>query len=152
MIREGRKEDIPAVLELIKELALFEKAEDQVETTVESMEKDGFGENPLFQFFVAEAEGNIIGLSLYYYRNSTWKGKRLYLEDLIVSKKYRGQGIGKELFEATGRVALKENCSGMAWEVLEWNEGAIEFYKKYNTEIDGEWLNCSVDATTFSKS
>ena len=143
--RKGSKQDLPAVLELIKELAEYEKALDQVENTVSQMEEDGFGEQPIFQFLVAENEGSIIGTSIYYYRYSTWKGKRLYLEDLVVTKTKRGSGAGKLLFEATIAIAKETNCSGMMWQVLDWNEPAINFYKKYPTRFEDEWVNCNLD-------
>ncbi len=145
-IREGIKEDLTRVLELIKELALFEKAPDQVTNTVARMEEEGFGLNPVYGFFVAERNNTIVGLSLYYYRYSTWKGKRLYLEDIIVTEKERGTGLGKALFEQTMRFALEQNCSGMMWQVLEWNKPAIDFYKKYNAKLDGEWINGNLEA------
>jgi GNAT superfamily N-acetyltransferase len=144
-VRKGRKEDLPRALELITELAVYEKAADQVTNTVVQMEKDGFGENPVFGFYVAEKEGKIVGLSLYYFRYSTWKGKRLYLEDIIVTESERGGGLGKRLLEKTMQVSLDENCSGMMWQVLSWNEPAIRFYKKYNTRLDDEWLNCHLE-------
>lgn len=146
-VREGKKEDLPQVLELVKELAEFEKALDQVENTVELMEKDGFGPQPIFGFFVVEASGKILGTAIYYYRYSTWKGKRLYLEDIVVTKDQRGKGIGKLLFEATAKKAKTTNCSGMVWQVLDWNEAAINFYKKYDASFDGEWVNCALNDT-----
>ena len=144
-IREGAKQDLPQVLELIKELAEYEKASHEVINTVEQLLKDGFGSNPIYGFFVAENERGVVGLSLYYWRYSTWKGKRLYLEDIIVTEKERGSGIGKLLFDQTMRKSLEENCSGMIWQVLEWNEPAINFYKKYGAKLDDEWINCSLD-------
>ncbi len=145
-IRIGRKDDLPRVLELIKELAAYEKAPLEVINTVQLMEEDGFGPNPIYGFFVAENSGRIVGLSLYYWRYSTWKGKRLYLEDIIVTESERGKGIGKILFDVTMQKALDENCSGMMWQVLDWNEPAINFYKKYGAKFDGEWINCSLDS------
>lgn len=146
-IREGKKEDLPHVLELIVELAEYEKAADQVENTVAMMEEDGFGENPIYGLFVAENKsGEIVGIAIYYYRYSTWKGKRIYLEDLVVSEKHRGQGTGKLLFDAVIKKGKQENCTGIMWQVLDWNEPAINFYKKYyNAFLDGEWINCSID-------
>ena len=144
-IREGTQHDLPRVLELIRELAAYENASHEVINTVEQLQKDGFGANPIYGFYVAENEHGIVGLSLYYWRYSTWKGKRLFLEDLIVSEKERGDGIGKLLFDRTMRKALEENCSGMMWQVLEWNEPAINFYKKYGARLDDEWTNCSLD-------
>ncbi len=145
-IRRGKKEDLPQVFELIKELAAFERAANEVTNTIARMEADGFGPNPIYGFFVAEEGAAIHGLSLYYYRYSTWKGKRLYLEDIIVTQSQRGKGLGKMLFDATLEQALIENCTGMMWQVLEWNEPAIEFYKKFNSRLDSEWINCHLDA------
>lgn len=144
-IRTGVKADLPRVLELVKELAEFEKAPHEVINTVALMEKDGFGPNPIFGFFVAENKNGIVGLSLYYWRYSTWKGKRLYLEDIIVTEHERGKGIGKLLFDRTMQHTLDEDCSGMLWQVLDWNEPAINFYKKYGANISTEWMNCSLE-------
>lgn len=144
-IRTGRKEDLSRVLELVKELAAFERAPHEVTNTVALMEQDGFGPNPIFGFFVAENKTTIVGLSLYYWRYSTWKGKRLYLEDIIVTETERGKGIGKLLFDRTLQHALDENCSGMMWQVLDWNEPAIKFYKKYGASLNPEWINCSLE-------
>jgi len=146
LVRSGRRDDLPGVLELIKELAEYEKALHEVTNTLDKLQEDGFGKNPSFGFFVAE-EGQIIrGISLFYYRYSTWKGKRLYLEDIVVTGNQRGKGIGKLLFDATMKKALDENCTGMMWQVLNWNETAIEFYKRYNTRFDNEWINCHLEA------
>lgn len=145
-IRPGRKEDLPRVLELVKELAEFERAPHEVTNTLGQMEEDGFGAQPIYGFFVAERNEEIIGLSLYYWRYSTWKGKRLYLEDIIVTEQERGKGAGKLLFDRTMRKALEDNCTGMMWQVLEWNEPAIEFYKKYGSKLDAEWVNCNLEA------
>ncbi len=145
-IRNGAKKDLPRVLELIKELAQFEKASDQVSNTVERMEQDGFGANPVYGFFVAEDGEEIVGLSLYYFRYSTWKGKRLYLEDIIVTENRRGKGLGKLLFERTMKYSLEQGCSGMMWQVLNWNKPAIDFYKKYQARLDEEWLNGHLEA------
>lgn len=151
-IRTGTKQDLPQVLELIKELALYERAPHEVTNTVERMEKDGFGANPIYGLFVAENARGIVGISVYYWRYSTWKGKRLYLEDIIVTEKERGSGIGKLLFDRTMQHALDENCTGMLWQVLEWNEPAINFYKKYyHAKLDGEWINCSLEASDIKR-
>ena len=139
------KADLPRVLELIKELALYERAPHEVTNTVDRMEMDGFGPNPIYGLFVAENMKGIVGISIYYWRYSTWKGKRLYLEDIIVTEKERGSGIGKLLFDRTMQHAIDENCTGMLWQVLDWNEPAINFYKKYNAKLDGEWINCSLE-------
>ena len=150
-IREGWKEDLPRVLELIKELALFERAPHEVTNTLEMLEEDGFGPRPVYGFFVAETSEKIIGLSLYYWRYSTWKGKRLYLEDIIVTESERGKGAGKLLFDRTMQKCLEENCTGMMWQVLEWNEPAINFYKKYGSKLDAEWVNCNLEAEQIRK-
>jgi GNAT superfamily N-acetyltransferase len=144
-IRAGQKKDLPRTLELVKELAAFEKAPHEVSNTLKQMEADGFGPKPIFGFFVAEIESHLVGLSLYYWRYSTWKGKRLYLEDIIVTEAWRGKGIGKLLFDVTMRHALNEDCTGMMWQVLNWNEPAIQFYKKYGATLDDEWTNCSLE-------
>jgi len=146
-IRKGNRSDLPRVLDLIKELAAYERALDQVSNTVQQMEMDGFGLNPLFGFFVAEKASQIIGISLYYFRYSTWKGKRLYLEDIIVTETERGTGCGRKLFERTMLFSIEENCSGMMWQVLNWNEPALNFYQKYNARIDSEWLNGHLEAS-----
>ena len=146
-IRQGNQQDLPRVLELIKELAAYERAANDVINTVPLMEKDGFGPNPIFGYFVAENDSGIVGLSLFYWRYSTWKGKRLWLEDIIVTEKERGKSIGKVLFDRTMQHALDENCSGMMWQVLDWNEPAINFYRKYGSSIGGEWLNCTLEAS-----
>ncbi len=145
-IRDGKKKDLPRVLELIKELAVFEKSLDQVSNTVERLEEDGFGVHPIYGFFVAEREEEIIGLSLYYYRYSTWKGKRLYLEDIIVTESERGRGVGKLLFERTMLFTIEMNCTGMMWQVLNWNKPAIDFYQKYHAKLDDEWVNGHLEA------
>lgn len=147
-VRKGIKKDLPAIFELIRELALYEKAPDEVTNTVAMMEKDGFGENPVFGFFVVEndATNTIIGTAIYYYRYSTWKGKRLYLEDYIITEKERGKGAGKFLFERVLVKCLEDNCTGMMWQVLDWNEPAIKFYEKYGAVFEEEWLNCNLQS------
>lgn len=144
-IRAGQKADLPRVLELVKELAEYERALHEVTNTVQRMEQDGFGPQPLYGFFVAEVENTIVGISLYYWRYSTWKGKRLYLEDIVVTQAQRGKGFGKRLFDRTLQHALDENATGMMWQVLEWNEPAINFYKKYGSKFDSEWVNVSLE-------
>lgn len=146
VIRSGKKSDLPRVLELIKELAEYERAANEVINTVAMLEEDGFGPNPIYGFFVAEDNSRIIGLSLYYWRYSTWKGKRLWLEDIIVTQSERGRGIGKMLFDRTMQHTIDEKCSGMMWQVLDWNEPAINFYKKYGAKISPEWHNCVLEA------
>ena len=144
-VRRGTAADVPAMMELVRELALYEKAPNEVTNTEERMLSEGFGENPIFGSFVAEVDGRIVGISIYYYRYSTWKGKRMYLEDLIVTESMRGLGLGKILFEATIEEGKAIGCSGMMWQVLDWNEPSINFYKRYGTRFDGEWLNCHLE-------
>ncbi|MGB0882254.1 MAG: GNAT family N-acetyltransferase [Vicingaceae bacterium] len=140
-IRKATKNDLPEVLTLIKELALYENAPNEVIITLNDLEKDGFGENPIYWIIVAELNGEIVGISFYYIRYSTWKGKCLYLEDLVVKEKYRGNKIGEALFEATLNTAKEIGARLMTWQVLDWNEPAINFYKKFNAEMDPEWIN-----------
>ena len=114
--------------------------------TASQLEMDGFSDNPTYGLIVAENRNKIVGISIYYYRYSTWKGKRLYLEDIIVTESRRRQGIGTKLFEETLSVARQNNCSGIMWQVLDWNQPAIDFYKKYSsTRFDHEWVNCHID-------
>ncbi|MGL5891489.1 MAG: GNAT family N-acetyltransferase [Bacteroidia bacterium] len=150
-IRKAAAEDMPAVHALITELAIYEKAAHEVTNTPEQLVLDGFGEHPLFGCFVAETENKIVGISLFYWRYSTWKGKRLYLEDIIVTDLMRGHGIGNLLMERTMQHTLDENCSGILWQVLDWNEPAINFYKKYEAHFSSEWLNVSLEASDLKK-
>ena len=145
IIRKGKESDISQVFELVKELALFEKAPEQVTNTVEQMKIDGFGENPIFGLFVAQRNDLIVGISIFYYRYSTWKGKRLYLEDIVVTEKERGNGIGKMLMDHTIQHAKGTECTGMMWQALDWNQPALDFYQKYGATFDGEWVNCHLD-------
>lgn len=141
IIRKGNINDLPDVLNLIKELAAYEKAADEVENTVEEMINDGFGSTPLFNLFVAEIDNKPVGIAIYYFKYSTWKGKCLFLEDIVVTSSYRGQGIGAKLFEAVIEVAKAMKVKRLEWQVLEWNTPAINFYKKYNAILDPEWIN-----------
>lgn len=140
-IRKGTKADLPAVLDLIKELAEYEKALDEVSITLEALEADGFGPHPAYGFIVAEVDEDIVGISFYYIRYSTWKGRFLYLEDFVVKEACRGKGIGAALFEETIRIAKEMDVNGMTWQVLDWNTPALNFYKKYNAHIYDGWLN-----------
>ena len=140
-IRKGQKADLTSVLALIKELAEFENAPNEVSVTLEELEEDGFGQHPYYWFIVAEHKGEIIGLSFYFIRYSTWKGRFLFLEDFVVKEDFRGQGVGAQLFEETIRIAQRLEVKGMVWQVLDWNEDAIRFYKKYEASIHTEWLN-----------
>ena len=145
IIRPGKKSDIRQVFELIKELAEYEKALDKVSNTVEKLEEDGFGPNPVYELFVAEIENNIVGIALTYYRFSTWRGKVMYLEDLIVREHMRRKGIGKKLFDMVLDHAKVTSCVGLSLQVLDWNDLGINFYKKYNMEFDDEWINCYLE-------
>jgi GNAT superfamily N-acetyltransferase len=143
-VRKGLKFDLSAALGLIKELALYENAPDEVIVTIEDMERDGFGENPVFNFFVAEVDGGIVGIALYYVKYSTWKGKCIFLEDIIVTEQYRKHGIGKKLFDEVVKVSKELNVQRLEWQVLEWNKPAIRFYEKINSNLDKEWINCKL--------
>ncbi|MDB5132235.1 MAG: acetyltransferase family protein [Mucilaginibacter sp.] len=143
-IREARKEDCNRLLELVNELALFERAPQEVTVTTEEFEDAGFGNKPVWKAFVAEVDGLIIGFALYYVRYSTWKGCRMYLEDLIVTEPMRGKGFGKLLFNRLIREARELGFSGMVWQVLDWNQPAIDFYKKYEANVEAGWLNASL--------
>lgn len=144
-IRKAVQEDCASMLELIKELAEYEKALHEVTVTLDQFTADGFGKSPVWGAFVAELDGEIVGISLYYDRYSTWKGRRLYLEDLVVTERMRGKQIGKLLFDATVEHGKSNAYSGMVFQVLNWNEPAINFYKKYSPKFDDEWLNVSIE-------
>lgn len=143
-IRDVRREDCPRLLELIRELAEYEKAPQEVTVSLEHFTEAGFGEKPVWKAFAAVHEETIIGFALYYIRYSTWKGCRMYLEDLLVSENWRGKGIGKLLFDKLITEAREKQLNGMAWQVLGWNEPAINFYKKYEAQFDPEWWNASI--------
>jgi ribosomal protein S18 acetylase RimI-like enzyme len=147
-VRKAKKEDCVRLLELITELAVYEKAPGEVTVSLAHFEESGFGEKPVWWAFVAEESldnsKSILGFALYYIRYSTWKGQRMYLEDLVVTEAARGKGAGKILFNALIEEAKEKKFSGIVWQVLNWNEPAINFYKKYNTDFDPEWINCSI--------
>ena len=160
-IRKAVKEDCKRMMELIHELAVFEKAPEQVTVDINHFIESGFGPNPVWQAFVAETtlqstpypppsgeiEGaDVVGFALYYIRYSTWKGQRLYLEDLLVTENLRGKGVGKLLFNRLIEEGKEKKYSGMVWQVLDWNEPAINFYKKYDgVNFDASWVNCSIN-------
>jgi GNAT superfamily N-acetyltransferase len=139
IIRKATKNDMPSVLELIQELATFEKEPDAVVVTVEDLIRDGFSENPLFHCFVAEVDNEIIGMALYYYRFSTWKGKTIHLEDLIVKESKRGRGAGFALYKEIIKNGKAENVRRIEWNVLDWNTPAIDFYEKSGAKVLGDW-------------
>ena len=143
-IRKAFRKDCVRMMELIQELAIYEKAPDEVTVSLAHFEESGFGANPVWWAFVAEVEGVVVGMALYYVRYSTWKGQRMYLEDILVTETMRGQKIGSLLFDALIVEAKEKGFNGMNWQVLDWNEPAINFYKKYNANFDPEWVNCSI--------
>jgi GNAT superfamily N-acetyltransferase len=145
IIRKGEKSDMKAVLELIRELAVFEKEPDAVVVTVEDLERDGFSENPLFHTFVAKINNEIVGVALYYYRYSTWKGKTIHLEDLIVKEKMRGSGIGFALYSKIIEQGKKDKVRRIEWAVLDWNTPAIDFYKKSGARVLDDWRVAQMD-------
>jgi GNAT superfamily N-acetyltransferase len=147
-IRKGKKEDMQGVLALIQELAVFEKEPDAVLITVEDLVRDGFGTNPLFHVFVAEAENDpneIVGIALYYYRYSTWKGKTIHLEDLVVKETMRGTGLGYALYSEIIKQGKKDQVRRVEWNVLDWNTPAIDFYEKSSAKILDEWRVVQMD-------
>ena len=144
-VRRAVKKDCAAMMELIKELAIYEKAPDEVTVDFDHFVESGFGENPVWHAFVAEVDNHVVGFALYYIRYSTWKGQRLYLEDILVNEAFRRNGIGKLLFDRLLKEVEEKKFSGMVWQVLDWNEPALNFYKKYaGVSFDNEWVNCSL--------
>jgi GNAT superfamily N-acetyltransferase len=139
IVRKGTQNDMPAVLELINELAIFEKEPEAVVVTVADLIRDGFGENPLFYTFIAEIDSEIVGMALYYYRYSTWKGKTIHLEDLIVKEKMRGSGCGFALYSEIIKQGKKDQVRRIEWAVLDWNTPAIDFYKKSGANVLDDW-------------
>jgi GNAT superfamily N-acetyltransferase len=142
--RRANREDCPRMLELVQELASFERAPNEVTVTLEHFEESGFGPNPVYWAFVAEENGYIVAFALYYIRYSTWKGQRMYLEDILVTESHRGKKIGQKLMDRLIIEAKEKSLHGITWQVLEWNEPAIKFYRKYNPVFDDEWTNCSI--------
>jgi len=144
-IRKAERKDCSRIMELVQELADYEKAPNEVTVAFDHFVESGFGENPVWWALVAEVNGTVEGFALYYIRYSTWKGQRMYLEDLLVTEKLRGLGLGKLLFDELFKECATKGFSGMAWQVLDWNEPAINFYKKLpNVKFDGEWVNCII--------
>jgi len=144
VIREGKSGDIAGVLALIKALARYEKAEDQVVITADQLLTDGFGASSSFRLLIADDAGECVGMALYYPKYSTWRGKCLFLEDLIVKESHRRRGIGKLLLNRLIEISKSEGMARLEWQVLDWNEPAINFYKKYKVEFDDTWLNVRI--------
>jgi GNAT superfamily N-acetyltransferase len=144
IIRTAVKDDCPRLLELIHELAVFEKAPYEVTVTLKEFQEAGFGKKPVWKAFVAEVNGEIHGFALYYIRYSTWKGCRMYLEDFIITEAMRSKGLGKLLFEQIIAEARLQGFNGISWQVLDWNEPAIRFYNKYSANLESGWLNASL--------
>lgn len=142
IIRPGTEDDFPAILGLIKELAEFENAVEKVTNSIERMKK----EQDCFDFHVADLDGEVIGMALYYTVYYTWVGKSMYLDDIYIKKEYRGKGIGKKLLAKVFEAAKAQDCQRLRWQVLDWNENAIRFYEKIGARLDGEWINCDFDA------
>jgi len=149
VIRKAEPEDCPQMLELVRELAVYERQPDAVTVSMEEFVDAGFGPQPVWEAFVAEVELEnqpiIVGISLFYIRYSTWKGRRLYLEDIVVTEKMRGRGIGKQLFDRTLELCKQRGYNGMVWQALDWNEPALAFYRKYGANFDNEWINISLE-------
>lgn len=141
LIRKGTKADLPVTLDLIRELAIYENEPDAVKATVESMEVDGFGADKVFDLWVCEWQGEVVGIALTYVRYSTWNGRCMYLEDLVVREELRGKGFGALLFERVMRETVERGYAQMQWQVLDWNEPALKFYEKYNATMHEEWYN-----------
>lgn len=144
-LRKGTKEDMPAVFALIRELAEYEKAPEEVMTSPASMVEDGFGDRPAFETLVAELDGAVVGAAVFFVKYSTWKGRGIYLDDIVVTATHRRKGIGTLLFEELICVAKAQGAKQLHWQVLDWNAPAIAFYKKYKTVFDAEWINCKLD-------
>jgi GNAT superfamily N-acetyltransferase len=145
VVQKAVKEDCKAIMQLVQELAIYEKAPDEITVTMEHFIESGFGEKSVWEAFVAKENDVVKGFALYYIRYSTWKGQRMYLEDLLVTEDMRGKGIGKLLFEKLITECKIKKYSGLVWQVLDWNEPAINFYKKFDgVKFDEEWVNCSM--------
>lgn len=150
-LRKATKQDIGTIYALIKELAVYERAPLEVTVTLADLENDGFGEHPIFEVILAEENNTVLGMAFYFYSYSTWKGKCIYLEDIIVTEASRGNGIGKLLFDAVVKKAGEIDAKRLQWQVLDWNEPAINFYKKYNASLDSTWLTCRLTSEQIKK-
>jgi GNAT superfamily N-acetyltransferase len=147
-IRKAVAADCPRMMELITELAIYERAPQEVTVTLKHFAESGFGQNPVWWAFVAEVNGQVLGFALYYIRYSTWKGQRMYLEDILVTEAARGKGLGSMLMHALVQEAKDRQLSGIVWQVLEWNEPAFNFYRKFNARFDPEWVNAILPITS----
>lgn len=146
-IRKATISDSAFILDMIRDLAIYEKAEDQVKVSLDQLKEDGFGDKALYDSIILELEGRAVGMALYYNRYSTWKGKSLYLEDLYVLPEFRGHGLGLKTMKYLANIAVETNCYRFEWQVLDWNGPSIEFYKKLGTDLDGEWINCRLEGS-----
>jgi len=147
IIRRAVKDDCPRLLELVQELATYERAPGEVTVTLEHFNESGFGKQPVWWAFVAEVNERVVGFALYYIRYSTWKGQAMYLEDILITNEMRGKGIGKLLFDRLVEEARDKKVNRIIWQVLEWNDPAIKFYKKYGSKLDAEWTNGSLESS-----
>ena len=145
VIRSGTREDVPAIYALICELAAYELAPNEVNTTVQTMIEDGFGNDPVYFSYVAVLDSEVVAAAVFHFKYSTWKGRSLYLDDIIVTEAHRNRGIGKKLFEEVLKFAKERQCKRVYWQVLNWNTPAIAFYKKYMVSMDDSWINCAID-------
>lgn len=150
-IRKAKKEDCSFILQMIKDLAEYEKAADKVKVSLSQLENDGFSENPLYESIILELDGKAVGMALFYNRYSTWKGRSLYLEDLYVTPEARGNGLGLMAMKYLANYAVETNCYRFEWQVLDWNEPSIKFYQSLETELDPEWINCRLEGDSISK-
>lgn len=145
IIRRATSDDCEQILCLVQELAAYERAPEEVTVTLEHFRESGFGRKPVWWAFVAETNNTIVGFALYYIRFSTWKGQRMYLEDILITEEHRGKGIGKMLMNRLMEEAKEKDLHGISWQVLDWNEPAIKFYEKYKVRFDKEWWNVRID-------
>jgi GNAT superfamily N-acetyltransferase len=150
-IRKAEAADVSAMFALVKELAEYEKALNEVSVTAETMLRDGLSEESLYNAIVAIADHKVIGMAVYYTAYSTWKGKIIYLDDLVVTASYRRFGVGKMLFDELIRIVNQTGANQLRWHVLNWNESAIEFYRKYNASLDDEWITCKLTKEQLEK-
>lgn len=151
LIRNARKDDMPSVLQLIVELAVFEKEPDAVEISIEDLKKAGFGDSKQFDCFVAEVDMEIVGMALVYFRFSTWKGRTVHLEDLVVKEKMRGKGVGKALYTKVMEFAVKQGVKRVNWVVLDWNTPAIDFYEQTGATILSNWWQVEMGEEALKK-